>query len=570
RTSRCVAATLQAEPAIVPPSPDSGKHPAPAVQRHLVKGTTEALLDDPKEAILYYEAALERAPGAPVLLQALADAHAAQGDYTTALFYARKAQQRAPERVYYHRRLAELQRKAGHPEAAMHTYQTLLDRFPNHVRAYRALATLQANQGRPEAALATYQTLLDHAAFPRVSVYEEMLTLYRRIGDADGITSTLRTLVNRRPNNRRYRRLLGKHYAEQGRPNAALDLLRPLARQQPDAPTLQRTVRMLSRKTSQTESTEAPSPSRPPSGSVDALVRRADSLLTASSSGETRRDSARLRAAGRLLRRAADRSPKRIGVLTLRAHLFEKRGAYLQAGRILKRSLEINPRSRDRWARAAAAFLHGHEYAKASSVAEEGLLLFPGTASLRRTAALARLRGGAPTKALDHFQKALDLYRTDSARAVEIAVARAGMGLAYTFLDRPKKADAAFEKALAQAPRVPDVLAPYAYSLAVRETRLDRALDLARRAVAQSSSDPRPLDVLGWVYFKRGRPKRARRILAKALDAGVPSPRTLEHFGDVQHALGNDDAARTYWKRALKRGSNAESLRKKLDEVPPS
>ena len=131
-----------------PVAPDTGDAATTVVQKYLVKGTTEAHLGDYEEAVLYYETALDHAPNAPALLQALADAHEAQGDVATALFYARQAREHGPERLHHHHRLAELQRKADQPRDALRTYKTLLDRFPDDREAYRALATLQSDLGR--------------------------------------------------------------------------------------------------------------------------------------------------------------------------------------------------------------------------------------------------------------------------------------------------------------------------------------------------------------------------------------------------------------------------------------
>lgn len=114
-------------------------------------------------------------------------------------------------------------------------------------------------------------------------------------------------------------------------------------------------------------------------------------------------------------------------------------------------------------------------------------------------------------------------------------------------------------------PDDPRVLRRCAYSLALRQTQLDRALDLARRAVDRAPSDPLAHDTLGWVYLQRDNPEAAQRHLGRALDADIASARILEHAGDVEHALGNDDAAQSYWQQALDRSPNRVSIQQKLD-----
>jgi tetratricopeptide (TPR) repeat protein len=556
-----------------PASPPADTTDNPQIQKYLIQGTTEAQLGDYREAILYFKTALDEAPNEPALLQALADAHEAQGDVATALFYARQARTHGTERPYYYHRLAELQQEAGDPQAALQTYQNLLSRFPENGAAYRAFAALQADLGRPEAALDTYNTLLQRVDRPSVAVYRKMLALYRRTGDADGIEKTLRILTERRPNNRTYRRRLGEHYAEENRSERALDLLAPLARQQPADAALQQRVRRLSQETGRATGSrpaDASSPSmKPGTMTTEQLVQKARSAYDEALSSSAAPDSTRLRRAEALLQHALDRAAPPVAALSLRARIHRQKGEYRAAGQVLERALDKNPRDADRWTRAASAYRRAKEYKKAASVSEEGLLLFPGHAPLARTAAFARLRSGSPKRALDHFRKALDLF-DDAASRAETAVLRAGLGLAYTHLDRPTDAAEAFEAARAPVPTPPAVLRSHAYSLALRSTDLDRALKMARRAVEQSPSDPLFLDTLGWVYFKRENLEAARRHLQRALDAGLPSARLLEHSGDVQHALGNDAAARTYWQKARERAPDRSSLRKKLGDGPSS
>lgn len=551
-------------------SPDTTE--APSVQRFLIRGTTEAQLGDYEEAIQYFETALDKAPNSPTLLQALADAHAAQGELTTALFYAHQARTHGADRPYYHRRLARLQEKAGASQAARETYRALLDRFPDQHRAYQALAALQEEMGRPEAALDTYRDLLARTR-PPVAVYRNVLALQRRVGTPQGVANTLQALVDRRPNDPTYRRQLGAHYAEQGCTEAALDLLAPLVRQQPNDAALQKQVRRLSQETGHTmaavPSVDSSAAVNRENLSVDQLVQKAQSAYDEAVSSTTVPDSARLGRAEALLQTALKRTSTHVPALDLLARIHQQTGNYREEATVLERALEENPRDAARWTRAATAYLRAHRFEKAASVAEEGLLLFPGEFSLARAAGFARLRSGDANRAADQFQEALNLG-IDSASAKKTAEIHAGLGLAYTELDRPEDADSAFEAAQSLAPDHPVVLQSHAYGLALRGATLDHALKMARRAVELSPTDPFALDTLGWVYFQRDDLEAARRHLRRALNAGPSSARILEHFGDVHHALGNDTAAQKYWQRALDRAPDRPSLHRKLDEVSPS
>ncbi len=552
-----------ASPAVDVPSADTT---TPRAQRLLIQGTTETQLGDYEEAISYFEAALEQVPGAPVLLQALADAHEAQGALSTALFYARQALTRGSSRPSPYRRLAEMQRAAGDPAAALRTYQQLLDQFPNADDAHRARAAIQADLGRTQGAIQSYEIYLQHTDSPPIDVYRRLLSLYRETGNKDEIETTLRTLVDRRPNVRSYQRRLGEYYADEGRPRKALALLAPLGRQRPNDEALRRQVQRLARQTGQSITSPIQraqlDSTRSQSASTDAPLRRARSMYdeaTASSPPDT----AQLRAAAGLLRDVLHQSPDTEAALSLQAELYQAWGRPEEAGRAMERLLDLNPQAPSRWVRTARTYRRAHLYAHAAEVAEEGFLLFPGHMPLARTAAFAHLHAGDPVKARRHFQDALSLLGDSTGAAAE-AVLRAGFGLANSRLGRPREADDALQTARALAPNAPRVLYLYAQSLAQRDERLDRALALAEQAVADAPDSPSAHRALGQVQFRRDELEAARRHLRIALDAGGPTPTLLERLGDVEAALGNDAAAQTYWQRALDQTPDRSSLREKL------
>lgn len=564
------AALSRAAPSVQPFAQDDSARSVPRrAQTLLVRGMTEASLGDHTEAIEYFESALDQAPKAPAVLQALANAHSAKGNFTTALFYARKARKYGEERPFYYRRLAELQQKAGTPEAALQTYRDLVDRFPENTSAYRALARLQSTLNRPEAALQTYDALLEQSGSPSVGVLRKRLSLYRQVGDSSGVRQTLKALVEARPNDARHRRQLARLYAERKRYEAALDLLAPLVAAFPSDQKLRSRVKQLSRKAGRTDvslSSTTDESSAPQTGEASP-VERARALYTEAIPVSSSADTTRLRKAEELLRQSLKRGPGSVDALVLLARVYGRRGEHRRAGQVLEQALEKNPRAPDRWARAAASYRRAGRFKKAVEVAREGLLLFPGRYALVRTAALSHLRLQHPEKALSRFQEALELS-PDSTGAPQEALLWTGLGQARARLGRSEEAQAAFEKALSLDPDQPKVLHPYAAHLARQDKRLGEALKMAQRAVDQAPQNPEYLSTLGWVYFQRDNPQAARRHLRDALDTAPPSAQRLERYGDVQRALGNETKARRYWQKALDRAPNRDSLRRKLGLDP--
>jgi len=89
-----------------------------------------------------------------------------------------------------------------------------------------------------------------------------------------------------------------------------------------------------------------------------------------------------------------------------------------------------------------------------------------------------------------------------------------------------------------------------AYFYADHDTRLDQALDLARREL-EVRRDIYGYDVLAWALYKNGRFAEAREAMLVALRLGTRDARLFFHAGLIERAAGHADAARAYLRHAL-------------------
>ena len=119
--------------------------------------------------------------------------------------------------------------------------------------------------------------------------------------------------------------------------------------------------------------------------------------------------------------------------------------------------------------------------------------------------------------------------------------------------ERQKKYDLAeqeFRKVLDQNPRNAAALNYYGYMLADRSIRLDEAISLIKRAVAEEPANGAYLDSLGWAYYKENHLAEAEEYLEKAADRSRHDPTILDHLGDVYAKLGRAQQAADLWERA--------------------
>jgi tetratricopeptide (TPR) repeat protein len=125
------------------------------------------------------------------------------------------------------------------------------------------------------------------------------------------------------------------------------------------------------------------------------------------------------------------------------------------------------------------------------------------------------------------------------------------LGAAY---QQQKKYDAAeqeFRKALAVNARDAAVLNDYGYMLAERGVRLDEAVSMIQRALAEDANNGAYLDSLGWAYYKQNRLREAEEYMVKAAARKGHDPTVLTHLGDVYYKTGRTADAVAAWEKAL-------------------
>ena len=89
------------------------------------------------------------------------------------------------------------------------------------------------------------------------------------------------------------------------------------------------------------------------------------------------------------------------------------------------------------------------------------------------------------------------------------------------------------------------------YFYAEKGIRLKEAERLLRRALYFQPNQPAYLDSLGWIYYKQGRLKRAKKYLEKAAKK-EKDWEIYKHLGDLYLKMGEEERANNYWEKSRK------------------
>lgn len=136
-------------------------------------------------------------------------------------------------------------------------------------------------------------------------------------------------------------------------------------------------------------------------------------------------------------------------------------------------------------------------------------------------------------------------------------------------LERQKKfevAEAEFRKVLAIDPNSDSALNYLGYMLADRNTRLDEAYTMVKKALDIKPDNGAYMDSMGWVYYRQGKYSDAEGLLVRALQK-QPDPTVHDHLGDVYAKLGKTKEAVAQWQASLNEFKKAPAAENDPDEV---
>jgi len=106
----------------------------------------------------------------------------------------------------------------------------------------------------------------------------------------------------------------------------------------------------------------------------------------------------------------------------------------------------------------------------------------------------------------------------------------------------------------------------FAYSLAERNIRLQEALTMSKKAIDAEPKNSSYLDTIGWIYFRLGDYKKAKKNIEEAVKIESKNATLLDHLGDVHFKLGEKIKAVEFWKNAFELDSTKTSIKMKIEK----
>lgn len=534
--------------AIAPTGEDEGERKA---MQHFVDGSVHEMKGDLEKAVLEYQDAL-RYDQDPAIYFAISKCYSRLSKHSRAIEAAREAVNLAPDELTYRRNLADVYALAFEFDAAAQQFEELIKRDSSQVDAWYNLARL--NQGRrPLRALEVYEKIVDRFG-PEWDVLLQIADLYNKLEKYDRAAWALRQMVQLDPSNKALKKTLAQTYASGSAYDSALAVYTELRELHPDDLDIQAECAgvYLARGDYARAAREFDTILDGDSVSVEVKVRIGELYFQ-----QMGRDSTLAPVTRSIFERVAKGHPddwRPYWFLGAIGSITRDDSLTVQSFRRVTELASWNP---DAWVYLSSVFLGQNNFGEVVRILESAVKVLPDDFRVNFFLGISYSRLNRNIEAARVLERARELNPKEVDAIAQLA-------LVYDAMKRFEDSDALYEEALRLDPANHLVLNNYAYSLAERNLRLERALDMSRKAVDAQPENASYLDTIGWIYFRLGRFTEAETYVKQAISKGEANAVVYEHLGDIYFRLNQTDLAIEHWNMALKLDENNASLRDKI------
>ena len=522
-----------------------------AALQHFVDASVYEMKGEYAQAALEYQDAL-RYEKDDAFYFALAKCYSQLGKHTLAIENSREAVRLSPDNLDYRRSLASAYITAYELDDAAREYEEVVKRDSNTIEDWYSLARLYQVRN-PQKALQVFEAMQNRFG-ANWDVLLQIAQLYNQMGQFEKAASALKQLLALDPGNAELKRSLAQAYLRAQKLDEAGKLYDDLTTTYPDNLDFlgeYGIVHLLQKNYGKADSIFNILLSSD-SVSVDAQLHVGEIYF-----GQVEKDSTLLPAARSVFNRIRLKHPEDwrsywfLGALGALGH------DSTLAVENFRKVTELSSNNADAWVYLSSVFLEKGNFQEVVTILEKAIRIVPDDYRVNFFLGVAYSRVGRNEDAVLVLEKARQLNPKDINAISQLA-------LVYDGLKKYDECDRLYEEGLKIDPDNATMLNNYGYSLADRNIQIDRALEMAKKAISAQPDNTSFLDTIGWVYFRLGEYKEAETYIRKAIEKGEASPVVHEHLGDVYYKMKDTERAMEQWKIALKMDQSNESLKEKI------
>lgn len=519
--------------------------------QHFIEGAALEAKGEYAEAILEYQEALKEEQSAAIYYT-ISKNYSLLGKHAPAAENGSKAVRLEPHNILYHENLAAVYLNAFQQDMAIHEYEEIVKIDSNYIQGWFSLAGLY-QPSHPLKALEIYERLLDQEG-DLWDILFQTATLYSSLGRYDSAAAKLKRMLEIDPSNKPLRRQLAETYAKGGKLNEAITILETMV--ETDSSNAEVVASLADVYLDQKQFKKA----------IDLYQKLLNRGLknpeiklriAVGFFGMTEHDSTLVPKTQTLFEELEKEIPNDwrpywyLGAIAANQRNDSLSGSYFE------RVTQLAGWNGDAWWFLGSSLYDQGKYDQLLEMVNRAQKAIPKDFRVYLLQGLALTRLERQEDAVTALEKAYELNPKDLNTLSTLA-------LTYDGLHRYKDSDRIYEEALKLNPKSALLLNNYSYSLAERGLQLQRALEMAKQAVAAEPDNAAYLDTYGWVLFRLENYIEAATYVEKAVATGKASAVVVEHLGDIYLKLGQKEKAIDQWKKAQQMDPKNEAIKEKI------
>lgn len=478
-----------------------------------------------------------------------------------ALDFFRRAVKQDPANYYYNMILAGLSKELDLKKEVIEIYNYLLKTYPEKVELYFELANVYGDNGELDKAIQSLDSLQKYTGVSDAITLNKF-RLYNMMDKKDRAFEEIQSVIDKNPDNIRYKLLMGDLYLQDNQADKALDYYQQAKQIAPDEPSLILSMVNYYEKTNNKpaaveELQKAITSSKMEVETKLQLLARYITLL--------RQSQQDIKTANPLFQSMFEQHPNNTRINMMYGDVLllqeDKKGA-MEQFEIYTKDNPADPAGYEQMLRIVLPDTQALE--KVVEITLTGIEHIPTAPQFYFYLGLAKFQQKKYGEALSIYEQGLTNAEFQS--PVIESDFYGQIGDIHHFLKNNNIAFENYEKALKLNPQNLPVLNNYSYYLSLERKSLDKAEQMSGITIKAEPTNPTYLDTYGWILFEQGAYTMAKIYIEKAIEYGKEdlTAEVLEHYGDVLAVTGEKEKAVEQWKKAKELGSSSKTLNKKI------
>ena len=507
------------------------------------KGIECKYKEDVPGAIQHFENALKSMPDDAASMFELSEQYVKAGRVDDGFMMIKQAAEIDPENKWYQMRLARFYRNYEEYDDFIQVYEALTAKYPDDIDMLSELVEVYLISEKYDQAIDKL-ALLEKEIGVNPLIGEQRVEIYKRQGKTKNVISELQKMIDADPENTRYYNMLAKYYMDNGKEKDAVKLYEKVREIDPNDPYINVSLLEYYEKKGDLDKAF--------SELIAAINNKNLDFNTKANIYEywfnkfqnsNKIDEQALRAGEAFVANYPD---NKMGYLVLASYYMNKED-YGACRDMSLKTLTYEPGNFAAWQYLVLSEAPLRENDSLLKHSVQALQYYPTQPVFYWFAGVSNALNKQDEAAIGYFEKGRK-FVTDRKLLADFD---SYLGDLYHSTGDIEKSFQAYDRVLNVNPDDALVLNNYAYYLAIRQERLDKAKEMALHAVELEPNNAIYLDTYAWVLFQLKDYNAAEAQMAKAIKLlKQPDKTYYQHYADILEKVNKSDKAEDYRNKA--------------------